>query len=83
MKGQPVLKIDPKDQECDKDEDCILTMVKCSCDCGLPVNRAHLQKYLDEQEKMCEDYEGKMCKMNCDQKLGCIHHICMVLVDNS
>lgn len=79
--GDPVLTIDPEDRRCEKDEDCILAMVRCSCDCGQPVNRAHSQKYLDAQDEMCEDYSGKMCKMKCDQKLGCVQHVCTILSD--
>lgn len=76
---QKSLEVAAADQKCEADDDCIMVMVKCSCDCGVPINKANWQKYLDKQEKMCEDYEGPMCKMMCNQKLRCINKVCSVL----
>lgn len=72
------IEVDREDQTCEQDDDCILAMVKCSCDCGVPINEKHWSKYLDEQKKMCENYQGKMCKMDCGQELKCEDNICIV-----
>ena len=73
------IEVDLADQICENDDDCIMAMVKCSCDCGVPINKANWQKYLDEQEKMCEDYEGPMCKMMCNQKIRCVDKACSII----
>lgn len=64
------------DNSCEVDADCVMAMVECSSDCGVPINKIHWQEYLDEQEKKCEFYSGKMCKMSCEQELKCINKIC-------
>ncbi|HVH42389.1 MAG TPA: hypothetical protein VM925_08595 [Labilithrix sp.] len=54
-------------------------MVKCSCDCGVPINRAKWQKYLDAQAQMCVDYHGPMCRMDCSNVvLECRDRVCSV-----
>ena len=73
------IEVEPADQACEADEDCIMAMVKCSCDCGVPINKANWKKYLDEKEEMCTDYEGPMCGMMCDQNLGCVDKVCEVV----
>ena len=70
------VEVSSSDQTCQVNEDCIMAMVECSCDCGVPINKVHWQKYLDRQEKKCKFYAGKMCKMACEQKLECVNHIC-------
>jgi hypothetical protein len=73
----PTLKIDPADQACTSANECIQTMVKCSCDCGLPINRANGQKYVDAQAAMCRDYQGPLCKMHCSNVvLECRDRVC-------
>lgn len=66
------------DQVCKVDEDCVMAMVKCSCDCGVPVNKIHWLKYSFEQVKRCENYKGTYCKMNCEVEPKCINNICTV-----
>jgi len=75
----PMLEIDSTDQACEVDDDCVMAMVKCSCDCGIPINKIHQQKYIDEQIEICENYEGKMCKMKCEQELECVDSICTIV----
>ncbi len=70
------IKVVSSDQSCQVDTDCIMAMVECSCDCGIPINKIHWQKYLDKQERKCKFYTGKMCKMSCEQELKCINNIC-------
>ena len=64
------------DQTCKVDEDCIMAMTECSCDCGIPINKIHWGKYLAEKAKKCKSYTGKMCKVSCNQKLKCNNNIC-------
>jgi hypothetical protein len=72
------LKIDAADATCRSDADCWMTMTHCSCDCGAPINRAHWQKYLDAQERMCKNYRGMMCKMACNDTVICDKGVCRV-----
>ena len=72
------LKIDPNDQICQEDTDCVRAMVKCSCDCGVPINKLSWQKYLARQEKMCKFYFGRMCKIGCNEVPKCINNICTI-----
>lgn len=74
------LYIDISDRSCKVDEDCIMAMIKCSCDCGIPINKIYLNKYLNKQNEMCKSYTGPMCKMQCEQKLKCISNICTVAI---
>lgn len=71
--------MDPAHQRCEKDADCMLTMTKCSCHCGVPIHKKHWNHYLALQEKMCRDYKGKKCKMRCDQKLACVSGKCRIV----
>lgn len=73
--------INSADQACKADEDCIMTMVECSCDCGVPINKIHWQKYLDAQEERCKNYDGSYCKMNCAFKPKCINNMCTVKLE--
>lgn len=70
------INVNSSDQTCKVDEDCIMAMIECSCDCGIPINKIHWEKYLVEQAKKCKLYTGTMCKMRCEQKLKCINNIC-------
>lgn len=71
------INVNSSDQTCKVDEDCIMAMTECSCDCGIPINIIHWKKYLDEQEKKCKFYTGIMCGgMHCEQELKCINNIC-------
>jgi hypothetical protein len=73
------IKIDPADQACQVDDDCIMAMVRCSCDCGQPINEMHWEKYLNKQQRMCKFYSGEMCKMVCAENLKCINNICTIV----
>jgi hypothetical protein len=78
--SEQALTIDPADQACQADDDCVMAMVKCSCDCGIPINKLNWPKYIDQQAKICENYNGPMCKMSCDQVLKCVNSICTIVV---
>jgi hypothetical protein len=78
--SEQTLTINPADQACQADDDCVMAMVKCSCDCGVPINKLNWPKYLDQQARMCENYNGRMCKMGCNQVLKCVDNICAVLM---
>ncbi len=73
-----IITINPEDKKCTVDEDCVTTMVKCSCDCGVPINKIHWSKYLDKKAKRCTFYFGPMCFMKCEQELKCINGICTI-----
>ncbi|MBI3072121.1 MAG: hypothetical protein HYY84_08365 [Deltaproteobacteria bacterium] len=75
-KQGPLLEVDAADQDCRADGDCVLTMVRCSCDCGLPVNKVHRDKYQAAQGQMCKEYRGIMCKMKCDERVACVDAKC-------
>jgi hypothetical protein len=77
--GGPTLEVDPRDQSCSSDGDCTMTMIRCSCHCGAPINKLHLNQYLDAQEKMCASYEGKMCKMSCTEEPRCVEGTCKII----
>lgn len=66
------------DQVCKVDEDCVMAMVKCSCDCGVPINKIHWQKYLDAQVERCKNYNGPYCKVSCTFEPKCINNTCTV-----
>lgn len=66
------------DQVCEVDKDCIMAMVKCSCNCGVPINKIYWQKYLDAQVKRCKNYKGPYCKVNCEVEPKCINNTCMI-----
>ena len=67
------------DNVCVVDSDCVMALVECSCDCGVPINKIHSQKYLDIKEEKCEFYTGRMCKMDCNQELKCVNNICTII----
>lgn len=73
---KPLL-VDITDQTCKADDDCILAMVECSCDCGIPINKIYWQKYLDVQEEKCRNYQGPYCKIDCLVEPKCIKNICV------
>ena len=74
----PKLQVIAADRQCNADADCTLAMVRCSCDCGVAINKEHQKKYLDLQAQMCRDFKGKMCKMSCLQALGCVEKVCTI-----
>lgn len=71
------INVETKDQYCNEDSECIMAMVKCSCDCGVPINKIYLQKYLNMKEEKCKSYEGIMCKMDCRTDLKCVNNSCV------
>ncbi len=71
-----VSEVPASDQFCQVDADCTVAMVECSCDCGIPINKIHRQKYVDEHERKCKSYSGVMCKISCEQELKCVNNIC-------
>ncbi|MCU0661656.1 MAG: hypothetical protein MUC50_04940 [Myxococcota bacterium] len=73
-----IITVDPRDQRCSVSDDCVMTMVKCSCDCGVPINKEYDSKYFKEVEEMCKDYEGPMCSMDCDTTIECKDNVCSV-----
>lgn len=73
-----LIQIDASDQSCQTDNDCIMAMTECSCDCGKPINKEAWPKYLDMQDKMCEDYDGPQCDMDCNPS-KCINEVCTVV----
>ncbi len=77
--GEPELKIDPADQTCSSDADCSMTLTQCECDCGSPVNVKRVQAYRDARERMCQHYEGRMCKMApCTDTAICDRGVCRI-----
>jgi hypothetical protein len=76
--GEPELKIEPADQTCSSNADCVITMTQCSCDCGSPVNGKRAQKYREAQGRMCKGYSGTMCKMSCKDIPICDGGVCRI-----
>lgn len=74
----PAQTVDPSDQACSADADCELVPLKCSCDCGAPVNKDHAPKYLEAKKKMCENYVGPVCDMYCENRVECRDGLCVV-----
>ena len=72
--------VETNDQSCIEDSDCVMAMVECSCDCGVPINKIHWQKYLDMKEEKCKSYTGKTCKMDCKTNLKCINNSCVNMI---
>jgi hypothetical protein len=73
------LKVDPLDQTCAGDGDCTMTMTRCSCHCGEPINKSHWQKYLKARDEMCKAYSGPMCKMSCAGAPKCVAGTCQLV----
>jgi hypothetical protein len=73
----PSTKVDPADTTCSADDERVMAMTHCSCDCGAPINRAHWAKYMEAQERMCKDYVGPMCKMKCPDAV-CESGVCRI-----
>ena len=56
------LDVEINDQICTNDADCIRVQNTCSsCECGVPVNKIHEQKYIEKIRKICENYHGGVC----------------------
>ncbi len=53
-------------------------MTQCSCDCGSPVNVARVKKYVAARERMCKGYEGRLCKMSCNETATCDSGVCRI-----
>ena len=70
------IKIESADKACVQDADCEVVMTACSCHCGEGVAKIHVQKYRDQQEATCKDYQGKMCKMLCNGEAKCEKKVC-------
>lgn len=71
--------IDPADQQCLQKEDCTITAIQCSCNCGAPINKDHRSKYDKLIKQKCENYDGKMCKIDCSnyQEVTCENNVCI------
>lgn len=67
------------DQYCQTDNDCVMAVTECSCDCGTPINKANQQKYSDIRATKCKNYVGVMCGMSCDHKLSCVSNRCAAI----
>lgn len=77
--GEPELKIDPADQVCRSDDDCVVRLTQCECDCGSPVNRPNAEKYEEALHRACEGYKGRMCKMApCTDFATCDGGVCRI-----
>ena len=70
-------------QRCEKDSDCIRLVMKCSCDCGVPLNVNFTDFYLRAKEERCKDYSGPMCKFACPEKTACVQKKCVMVEQGS
>jgi hypothetical protein len=76
---EPELKIDPADQTCRSNDDCVVKLTQCACDCGSPVNREHARKYEEALDRACKGYSGRMCKMApCTDVATCDDGVCRI-----
>lgn len=73
------ISIDPGHQTCQVDNDCTTVFTKCSCDCGSPVNKAYLEKYKQQRDKACKNYNGVRCSMICDYETKCANNKCTMV----
>lgn len=73
------LKISEQHQACDKDRDCTIVSLECSCDCGQPINVRFLGEYLTAKVDRCKTYTGRLCKMKCSgpQAVVCRNNTCV------
>ena len=74
-----VLKISEEHKACNKDSDCTIFSLECSCDCGQPINVKFLGEYLTVKDDKCETYSGRLCKMKCPgpEAVACIGNKCV------
>ena len=77
------IQIDPQDQTCSSNEDCVIIETKCKsngCECGVPVNKdrfAVYKKQLDE----CRSKQGMMamCDFLCPTPYpSCVDGTCVL-----
>ncbi|MFC1617682.1 hypothetical protein ACFL2B_00200 [Patescibacteria group bacterium] len=73
------LQVDPADQVCQTDSDCMMTMVQCSCDCGVSINKTHANKYEELLDTQCANYQGVYCKLDCDIETQCENNKCVAI----
>ncbi|MDP3735598.1 MAG: hypothetical protein Q8R39_04190 [bacterium] len=60
------VQIPTNDQSCTLDTDCVIVSTICStCECGMPVNKMHEQKYVDVWKVQCKNYHGGICDYLC------------------
>lgn len=73
------LKISEEHKACDKDSDCTLFSLECSCDCGQPLNVKFLSEYLTAKADKCKTYSGRRCKMKCSgpEAVACRSNKCV------
>jgi hypothetical protein len=72
------LQVTASDQACLSDTDCTIVSNNCStCECGVPVNKIHEQKYVQKWSKQCEGYSGSACRYLCPTPYArCINNQC-------
>ena len=56
-------------------------MTQCSCDCGVAVNKAAWERYIDIGDKTCKNYNGPICSMLCLGTPKCINNVCEFFVE--
>ncbi len=66
-------------QNCHQDQDCVRVSLKCSCDCGVIINKSFLSHYLEIKESECQNYSGPYCKMACPEEVKCSNGKCIVM----
>jgi len=69
-----------EDQTCIVDSDCTIVGTLCStCECGVPVNKVHEQKYIDQYGDLCQDYQGPACDFLCETPfIRCVDNQCVL-----
>ena len=67
--------IDPPDQICSIDSDCVIVQNDCSCGCGSSVNKQSFGKY-----SICENYQGARCALACPPNVQayCNQGVCAI-----
>ncbi|MFC1774759.1 hypothetical protein ACFLZN_00400 [Nanoarchaeota archaeon] len=76
--AQKLSKVNADHQLCDVDDDCVLQILECSCDCGVPINKQYREDYARVRSKNCENYQGAICKMACDIEAFCVAGVCKI-----
>jgi hypothetical protein len=73
------IKIDPGDQECTQDTECILIQTHCGgCSCGTPINRAAEAKVQRRFKDLCEGFYGPHCEIHCpERQFRCLEGTCV------
>lgn len=64
---------------CNIDDDCATAPVGCDgCSCGEPINKIHREKYMEDHQKACKNYDGSVCKNLCKPyELKCVDNTCV------